>query len=372
MANNVMIPTGFGAVSKVAQQYAQQVGDDDLAGGISSGFAVVSYRGKVWRIKHRGEERPLMQDDGVSPRGSIEVVIVKANPNLSKIFYKNGFVEGSAEAPDCFSTNGIAPDPSAKDRQATTCAGCPHNAWGSKITPNGKSGKACADSKRLAVVPAGDLNNDVFGGPMLLRVPAASLQDLASFSKQMKGLGYPYFAIATRISFDINEAFPKFVFGAIRPLTDDEAQTVIGLRDDEAVQRILAEAVEMADANAPEQPDLGSVFEQPPAVQEPKPQAAPTTSQRAAAAANPANRVTQPGNAQPAPAAQVQEPEDTEYTEVEEPKPAPKPRATKPKPAPAPAPAPAPVETAPETVETDEDLGGAPDDFDDMLEGLLS
>src|SRR5687768_17463345 len=36
---------------------------DELGAGITSGFAIVSLRGKVWRIKHRGEERNLVARD---------------------------------------------------------------------------------------------------------------------------------------------------------------------------------------------------------------------------------------------------------------------------------------------------------------------
>src|SRR5215218_8761359 len=67
----------------------------ELGEGITSGFAVVSLRGKVWRIKHRGEEKPLLMPDGRTPRYSLNVIIVKAAPNISKIWYETGYVEGS-------------------------------------------------------------------------------------------------------------------------------------------------------------------------------------------------------------------------------------------------------------------------------------
>ena len=265
--SNIVIPNNFGAVST---RFAAHKSEDDLSAGVSSGFGIISYRGKVWRTKFRGEETSLMREDGDGPRASIEVVILKAANHLSKIFYKDGYKEGSTESPDCFSTNGLTPDINSKAKQANTCANCPMNAWGSRITPAGKPGKACSDSKRTVVVPLADMDNEVFGGPMLLRIPAASLQDLAQYGQKMGALGYPYYAIGTRISFDVKEAFPKFVFSAIRPLSDEEADRVLAMREDPRVGRILSEAEVTPEQAAPA--EVASAFEQPVAkIAAPKP-----------------------------------------------------------------------------------------------------
>lgn len=268
--NQLTVPKNFGPVAKIFEGVPVE---DDLSAGIQAGFGIISFRGKVWRIKFRGEEKPIMRADGDGPANSVEVVIVKAAPNLSKIFYINGYEEGSTAPPDCFSTNGQVPDPASPKLQCSTCAACPQNVWGSKITPAGKKGKACADSKRLAVVPLGDIENSVYGGPMLLRVPAASLQDIAAYGTKLKGLGYPTYSVATRISFDTNEAFPKFVVGAIRPLTEDEATKVMELRESDAADRIISTAVDMVH-HEPEAPKVEDVFEQPP-------QEAPKVAQKA-------------------------------------------------------------------------------------------
>lgn len=258
---NAIVPQQFGALST---KFAGQPREDDLSAGIQAGFGIVGYKGKVWSIRYRGQETPLMRPDGDGPRNSIEAVILKASGHVSKIWYENGYVEGSNAAPDCFSTNGVTPDGASKKRQSNSCASCPMNQWGARITPQGKQGKACSDSKRLAVVPLDDFQNAAFGGPLLLRVPAASLRDLAGFDDKMKALGYPYYSIGVRISFDTAEAYPKFVFGAIRPLTDAEADTVIAMRNGRQVATILAEGSEMSAAPTVPAP-AASVFEQPPA-----------------------------------------------------------------------------------------------------------
>lgn len=262
---NQIVPANFGQISN---RFASTTPVDDLSSGIQSSFGMIGYKGKVWSIRYRQADTPLMRDDGDGPRGSIEVVILKASPNISKVWYEQGYVEGSTAAPDCFSNNGVTPEPASLKKQCATCALCPHNQWGSRITPAGKSGKACADSKRLAVVPAGDLENEAYGGPMLLRVPAASLQDLAMFGQKMQQMGYPYYSIATKISFDAAEAFPKFVFGGLRPLKDEEADIVLAMREGHTVQRILSEnefvAPAPAEAAAPQ--EEAPLFEQAPEV----------------------------------------------------------------------------------------------------------
>lgn len=251
-----------GKVPAALQAFASSA--DDLSAGVSGSFAVMSFRASRWRIKYQGEETPILNSDG-DPVASIEAVILKANPHITKNYYEQGYSEGAAEAPNCFSLDGVKPDASAPNRQAATCAQCPKNVFGSRITPAGKKAKACQDNRRLALVPANDLDNETFGGPMLLRVPAASLADLAMMGKNLKARGFPYNAVTVRIGFDMEASFPKLTFKPIRPLTDDEAEKVRELLHDDRLERILAEAVELKDdapAAEPE-PPADDLFEQP-------------------------------------------------------------------------------------------------------------
>lgn len=258
---SALVPQNFGAVST---KFTAVPAENDLSAGVQAGFGIIGYKGKVWSTRYRGEEKQLMRPDGDGPRNSIEVVILKASGHVSKIWYEHGYVEGSTAAPDCYSTNGITPDVGSKKKQANACATCPMNQWGSRITPTGKQGKQCSDSKRMAIVPLDNLQNEILGGPMLLRVPAASLRDLAGYGEKMQALGYPYYSIGTRISFDAAEAFPKFTFGAIRPLSDAEADVVLAMRGERQVTTILAEGSEIAQPPA-QVAAPAQVFEQPPA-----------------------------------------------------------------------------------------------------------
>jgi hypothetical protein len=235
-----LISGNFGKISNV---FADEDDDNAITAGIKTGFPILGFKGKTWSIRYRGEVFPLMRDDGDGPRGSVDVVILKSSEHVAKFWYERGYEEGSVEAPDCFSTNGLTPDPSSKKAQSKTCALCPKNQFGSRITPSGKKGKACSDTKRIAVTPVGDLHNETYGGPMLLRVPAASLNDMAMYAQMAKNAGFKTFAIATKISFDADQAYPKLKFSAIRPLKDDEAQVVLDLRNSPQIDRILQEEI---------------------------------------------------------------------------------------------------------------------------------
>lgn len=211
--------------------------NDDLQGGISGGYPVISYKGKTWALNEAGTVTYIMkEEDPDEVATSIEVVLVKANPILSKVYYEGGYVEGSTEKPQCHSNDGIAPALDATAPQSTTCALCPHNAWGSRISETGGKGKACADSRRIAIVPSGELDR-----AMLLRIPAATLRDLAQYAQMLKRRNAPYQAVVTKIGFDPSAAYPKMTFKATRWVTQEEAEKISEMMDSDIVAQIIGQ-----------------------------------------------------------------------------------------------------------------------------------
>ena len=237
---NELISKDFGKY-KISTVFANAPVENDLSQGITGGFGVVGYKGKTWSYRYRGEEQMLMRDDGDGPRSSFDAVIIAAAKVLSKVWYEAGWVEGNSAPPDCWSGNGVVPSLQSPKRQSETCASCPRNVWGGRITDNGKRAKECADAKRMAVVPVDDVANEAYGGPMLLRVPAASLADMSAYGNEIAKMGFPYYSIATKIQFDPEESYPKFRFMAMRPLNDEEAAIIDGFREDPLIERILDE-----------------------------------------------------------------------------------------------------------------------------------
>lgn len=238
-----------GGPPALAQQ-RKSVLNDAAQANVQSSFAIVSYKGKVWKLKWRGEEVELKDDRGL-PQQALDVVVVGVAPGISKQFYDKGFVEGDSAAPDCFSVNGVSPDPSAPKKQCATCAACPKNAWGSKITEAGTKAKACQDSRRIAVVPDGDLENEGFGGPVMMRMPPTTLANFAQYGAMLskRGAGMEY--VVTRMTFDTSVAYPKITFAPIRWLDQQEAITIVGengagggVMDNPVIERMLNDAVE--------------------------------------------------------------------------------------------------------------------------------
>jgi hypothetical protein len=284
---------------------------NELSEGIRQSYGIVSIKGSKFRVKFKGDETPITNERG-EPVPSIEAVIIKANPFLNKQYYAGAYAEGNSAAPDCYSLDGKTPSPNVTRPMHTNCAGCPMNAFGSKVSESGVKQKACRDTKKLAIVPLADLQNAGFGGPMLFRVPPSSLRDLASFSDTMKARGYPYNSVGVRIGFDIDASHPKPTFKAIRPLTDDEAEVILEHFNSDAVERILADAEaapveEVAPpAGAPdrdfEQPPVQQRQAAPPPAPAPAPpppapaQAAKVPSPFGAAAAAPAPAAAPPAN----------------------------------------------------------------------------
>lgn len=218
----------------ITQAFA--VTNDLLVSG-NGGYPTVSIKGKVFTLK-RGDEKTLITkpDAPDEPASSLEVVILKAGPageKLSKVFYEGGYTEGSDDKPACYSNDGVAPSINSQNPQAKTCAACPHNVWGSKISESGSKTKACVDSKRLAIAPAGQIND-----PMLLRVPAASLKALTQFGQQLAKRGVPYQAVVAKIGFDYTVAHPALTFKPVGFVDQGTLTEIQEMIDSDLVQRI--------------------------------------------------------------------------------------------------------------------------------------
>lgn len=215
---NDLIPSNI----QVPAHLASRVGTKSaLASALSTGATQagtprISIKGGRFRIVSDGTETVLDST-------KIEVIIVGANPKLSKTFYtKQWTPDAEPSAPDCFSLDGISPDPSAEDPQNDLCATCPNNAWGSKVMPNGQQTKACSDQKRLALVAADDPTGDIY----LLQVTPSALRGLNTFQKELSVRGIPPEIVRTRLSFDPDVSYPKLQFG-FAGFIDEETQEAV-------------------------------------------------------------------------------------------------------------------------------------------------
>lgn len=207
---------------------------DSLGGGIGGGadFPRISIKGSRFRIVEGGVESVL-------DATSLEVVIVGANPKLSKSWYATAWTpDADASAPDCYTLDGVSPHPDSAQPQNDLCASCPQNAWGSRVTQQGTKVKACADQKRLAVVAA----DDPEGGIYLLQVTPAALKGLNQYQKELSMRGIAPEIVKTVIAFDTQASFPKLKFGFGGFITEEIQKAVDPLFGSEKVLEITGEA----------------------------------------------------------------------------------------------------------------------------------
>lgn len=233
----------------------------DLTAHAGGGFPVISIKGKQFAIVRDGERVVIPNPkDPDSPANNIEVVLLKANKGTSKVFYLKGYdpKESDGAKPDCYSADGIAPAADAEKPQAKKCATCPHNQWGSRVTERGNSkGKACNDTVRMAVAPAGQLND-----PMLLRVPPASIRGLGEYGQLLAKRGVGYNMVVTKVAFDPDAESPKLTFKPIGFLDDAAFAEVQEVIAGDTVANILGAAVvPAAEEVAASEPDEKPVVE---------------------------------------------------------------------------------------------------------------
>jgi len=220
---------------------------DNLADGIGSSYGVVGYRGKVWTLRLRGETYTFTRPDDGSPAAFLDVIVLRSAPYKSKSYYPAGsFNEGnSGERPHCSSIDGVTPDPDVNPatKQAQACAICPRNEW--KLDSNGRKGRDCSDYKRLAVLILPSQTKLLLGEalmePVFLRVPPASLNDLAILGEAMAKKGFHYSSYITRIGFMIDKPHPQMTFRALQKLSAAEAPIVLPMREDPVAYRITGE-----------------------------------------------------------------------------------------------------------------------------------
>ena len=219
MSNIAMFnPSNVPAFAKNAELSATTLA---LAGGVNTnaGMKRVSIKGGVFRLLSGGKEIASIEDR------HLDVIVVKAAPKVSRIFYAGSYdKDAAAAAPDCTSADGDKPDAGVKNRQSASCATCPQNIAGSG---NGQS-RACRYQQRLAVVLANNPDGDV----LQVTLPATSIfgkedgekRPLQAYARYMAAQTPPVNldAIVTRMKFDTKAESPKLIFAPVRWLTDDE------------------------------------------------------------------------------------------------------------------------------------------------------
>ena len=150
-----------------------------------------------------------------APLPNNEMAVIILDTIFENVYYEGRYDPDTPMSPTCFAfardeaelePHVIVSD-AGQDQSTDGCKSCEHNEWGSAET--GK-GKACRNTRRLAMIPAGqfDRNGDLellddiaSAGIGFMKLPVTSVNGYASFVKQIAGtLRRPPFGIITRVS----------------------------------------------------------------------------------------------------------------------------------------------------------------------------
>jgi len=223
-----------------------------LTGGSVSNTKRISIKGGVFRLVAGGKEVAAIDDR------HLEVIIVKAAPKVSRIFYAAQYDADNITGPDCWSNDGERPDASAQNKQAETCMSCPKNIAGS----GQNNSRACRYQQRLAVVLANNPSGDV----MQLTLPATSVfgkeegdkRPLQAYARYLAVQNPPVNPeqIVTEMRFDTKAESPKLHFKPVRWLTDDEYEIIKEQAESADAQRAVVMTVAQSDGVKPNAPKM--------------------------------------------------------------------------------------------------------------------
>jgi len=198
--------------------YLKEVEMDDMTKRYSSVNTSkrISIRGRVFRLMVNGKEVSKNENNAMN------VVVVAGGKDIARYFHMKAYTAGDTSPPDCFSNDGIAPDPASYSPQSPTCESCPKNIKGSG---QGDS-RACRFQQRLAVVLAEYIDGDVYE----LALPSKSLfgrgdlnkMPFQQYAKYVGSQGRNINTLVTEMRFDSDSDTPKLVFRPLRYLSREE------------------------------------------------------------------------------------------------------------------------------------------------------
>ncbi len=231
--------------------------------------------GRPASIRMNGKQFDLVDSSGVAtPMKPTEMVplsdgtlglslyLLRCTREMRKAFYIDPYnPDAEAKAPDCFSNDGVTPDPSAISKQSDSCVTCPMNAWGSGQDQQGNAtkGKRCSDFKNLAVLlPKYGLHK--------LKLAPSTLTNFRVYINNLEARGVPYYEVLTYISFDQSQSYPvlKFTFGgyASPPRKEGDTEEAYTQRGKALIEAIKTIAYG-SDANDIVTEKMSGTFEQP-------------------------------------------------------------------------------------------------------------
>jgi len=181
-----------------------------------------------------------------------EMLVVVLDGIMENVYYEEAYDPDDPKSPSCFafgrSEKDMVPHTIIEEPQHSQCEGCPMNEWAS--AERGR-GKACRNTRRLAMIPAGTFDREgkmeLFSDPghfetaaiAFMKLPVTSVKGYAAFVKQVAGaLKRPPHGVITHVKVvpDTKTQF-KVTFEAVGKV-EGKLLGIIMKRHDEAVLSI--------------------------------------------------------------------------------------------------------------------------------------
>jgi hypothetical protein len=186
---------------------------------------------------------------GGNPIPGNSMIVIIADYIMENVYYAEGYDPDNLTPPECFA---FGKDDEMKPHDVVfengtnphdKCIGCPKNEWGSAERG---AGKACSNKRRLALLPAGTIENGKIkpftkasqleeSALGLLKLPVMSVKGFSSYVKQVAvALKRPPHGLITKVSLvpDAKSQF-RVMFEAVSEVPD-ELMGVVMLRREEA------------------------------------------------------------------------------------------------------------------------------------------
>ena len=193
---------------------------------------------------------------GLPTEGLISVpVVIVGVAFVSRIYYKDAYSSEKVAKPTCWSSDTETPalDVPENQRESARCIDCTQNIRGS----GRRTGRACRFVQRLALVLEDDLETvyqlqlpptSIFGDAVKGGMP------LRAYARYLEARETPFVALVTDMYFDAESDTPKLFFKPVRPLEEQELETVKGMMDHEDTTKALTLNVTSAVEDRSESP----------------------------------------------------------------------------------------------------------------------
>lgn len=178
----------------------------------------IIHKGQMWKFPDE------------SKKECFEAVILDHN-RANAWWEKSVDESGGNAAPDCFSLDGLTPDPRSPKKQCENCMVCPRNAFGSDERGRGK---ACKNTKRVHILL------DDTDLPHRLTLSPSSLKKFDKYITSLTGKRLPMQMVRTEFSLKEEKNSDGFTYSEVvlTPVMEDGHPVIVGNTPEAASQMV--------------------------------------------------------------------------------------------------------------------------------------